>query len=114
MAIVARHPRVFSDSQRSRTGILLWYAYRHYVPPCFVNGFAQQVGELSVEIAGTFIEPYFEDWIVERRVLDFGLDRARGPYPRRIEDRIKQLRAGSAAHLGPLFKALAAVHNELE
>ena len=114
MAITARYPRVITDGQRSRTGLLLWYAYRHYVPPCFVNSFAQQVGELNVEKAGTFIEPYFEDWIVERRVLDFGSNRARGPYPRRIEDRVKQLRSSNSPHLGLIFQALAAEDDELE
>lgn len=114
MAITAKHPPVMGDGQRSKMGLLLWYAYRHYVPSCFINGFAQQVGELNVEKARSFIEPNFEDWIVERRVLDFGPSRARGPYPRRIEDRVNHLRSSNAPHLGLIFEALAAEDDELE
>jgi hypothetical protein len=100
-----------TKGDRNELGKLLWYAYRHYVPLCFINGFASQVGAISKDNSENYLEPEFSDWIVERRLLDLWSGRGRANYPTHIEERVRKLRTESAGTLGPIFETLAGLQD---
>lgn len=104
--IFSKTPNFLGDDQRQRTGQSLWYAYRHYVPWQFVSGFDRQVGKLDQKRADEAIEAGFEDWIVERRILDLSPVRNRQGYPPYIDQRVKMLRSEALATFSRLGEAL--------
>ena len=86
LGIFAEDQANFTESDRHRISRQLWYAYRHYVPWLFLNGFLLQMKDFDLQSDLLKIEPGFEDWIIERRALPFEDRRIRGAYPKHIED----------------------------
>lgn len=97
----------FTKNERHELGKVLWYAYRHYVPTCFINGFASQVGAVAKERSDNAVEPEFAEWIIRERILDLRSNNPRTNYPDHIERRVKEFRSESAGVLGPIFQALS-------
>lgn len=89
LGIFAEDQANFTESDRHRMSRQLWYAYRHYVPWNFLNGFLLQLKDFDVQSDLLRIEPGFEDWIIERRALSPEDRRIRGAYPKHIEDRCR-------------------------
>lgn len=108
MAIFAEDT-YFVKEDRYELGQILWYAYRHYVPLCFINGFASQIGQIDKRRSDNELEPEFTDWIIEHRLIDLRAHNPRGNYPDYIEQRVGTLRVESAGVLGRIFKALSEV-----
>lgn len=103
---------LLDKEDRYELGQMLWYAYRHYVPPCFINGFATQIGPITKQRSEHGIEPEFSEWIIERRVMDVRANNPRGSYPDHIERDVQKLRSESAGVLGSFFQALSDIHSE--
>ncbi|QYE35246.1 hypothetical protein KZX46_04390 [Polymorphobacter sp. PAMC 29334] len=85
MAITAHQGDAISAGLRERVGKRLWHAYRHYVPPVFLNGFFKQIGSKDLPRRATDeeIEPGFDEWIAEQLAQETNFD-SRGTYPGRI------------------------------
>lgn len=86
LGIFAEDQANFTESDRHRISRQLWYAYRHYVPWHFLNGFLLQMKDFDLQSDLLKIEPGFEDWIIERRAFPSQDRRIRGAYPKHIED----------------------------
>lgn len=85
LAIFADDPADFTEADRHKISRQLWYAYRHYVPWQFLNGFLSQLPKFESQKALSKIEPGFEDWIIMRRSVDYTTRTLRGRYPANIE-----------------------------
>ena len=58
-----------SFRQREILGKQLWHAFRHFVPPQFLNGFIAEYGPAANRRRLSdpdYIEPGFRDWIIAR------------------------------------------------
>ena len=89
MAIFAHEPGLIDDKQRGLFAKRLWYAYRHYVPPCFVIGFLREFWP-DVErkrVALDSIQPQLEEWIWFERAKDTAR-KFRGPYPADLDEKV--------------------------
>lgn len=86
LAIYAHKPDLMDEGDRSYFGKRLWYAYRHYVPTCFLRGFLHQVWSVRAEqkVDAGDIEPEFAVWVRLQRVAD-ERPRLRGKYPKDLE-----------------------------
>lgn len=93
LAIFAEDSANFTESDRYRISRQLWYAYRHYVPWQFLNGFLSQLHNFENQKMLSRIERGFEDWIVQRRSVDYGSVEYRGNYPEEIEVRVRDASA---------------------
>ena len=89
LAIFAHEKGLMNEAARSYCGKRLWYAYRHYVPSCFLMGFLHEVwsGDAEAKVARNHIEPQFEQWICFERAND-PRPELRGTYPAPIEDKV--------------------------
>jgi hypothetical protein len=103
MAIFAED-ELFEKEYRYELGNILWLAYRHYVPDCFVNGVYHQMGK---QRSDEYIDPDFSEWIVERRVMDIRTVDPRGSYPNDIESRVQKLRSENTHVIGSFLEAMS-------
>ena len=101
LAAFAHEPGLMDEGDREYFGKRLWYAFRHYVPPCFLMGFLHEVWSNDAErrASSGFIEPQFEQWIWRERAGDPYPD-LRGAYPAQLEAKVHQFR-----QIGPLIAA---------
>lgn len=93
LAVFAREPGLVDEGDREYFGKRLWYAYRHYVPPCFLIGFLHEVWSSDAErkVSSNFIEPDFEQWIWFERARDPHPE-YRGAYPAELEEKVQLIR----------------------
>ncbi|MCA1653108.1 MAG: hypothetical protein ABR588_04060 [Sphingomicrobium sp.] len=93
LAIYAHEKGLMDERDRSYFGKRLWYAYRHYVPTCFLKGFLHQVWSDGAEQRADvgFIEPEFAEWVIFERCNDEHPE-LRGRYPKELETNIRGLR----------------------
>ena len=93
LAVFADEPGLMDDGDRAYYGKRLWYAYRHYVPPCFLKGFLHQVWERGAEhrVDKDHIVPEFEQWIWFERAED-PCPETRGNYPAKLEEQVALIR----------------------
>ena len=85
LAIFAEDAVNFTESDRYRLSWELWYAYRHYVPWQFLNGFIINLKNFSKQKALNRIEAGFSDWIALHRSANPDVS-SRGIYPKAIEE----------------------------
>ena len=93
LAVFANEPGLMDERDRSYFGKRLWYAYRHYVPLCFLMGFLHEVWSNDAErkVASNHIEPDYEQWILFERAKDTHPE-LRGRYPAALEENIERLK----------------------
>lgn len=93
LAIFAHEPGLMDEGERVYYGKRLWYAYRHYVPACFVKGFLHQVWSKGSEgrVDSDHIVPGFEQWIWFERAADPHPE-LRGQYPAKLEEQVALIR----------------------
>lgn len=103
LAVFAHEPGLMDEREREYFGKRLWYAFRHYVPPCFLIGFLHEVWSSDAErkASSGCIESHFEQWIAEKRACDPHPE-VRGSYPPNVEATVEQIR-----QIGPIFALLA-------
>ena len=89
-AIFAEDSLNFTHQDQHRYSRQLWYAYRHYVPWVFLNGFLSQLQNFEKQKALSRIEPGFEDWIVSRKMAEYSPPDPRGSYSKEIETRSRE------------------------
>lgn len=93
LAAFAHEPGLMDEREREYFGKRLWYAFRHYVPPCFLMGFLHEVWSSDAErkVSSGFIELHFEQWIWRERAGDPHPE-LRGAYPAELEAKVQQFR----------------------
>lgn len=95
VGLFATDAKVIPDTHRSRLADPMWYAFRHYIPPVWLNEFNRKYPGHRAHRADwrQYIEPELEDWVTEQRVASqyrgCPLDAFRATYPPHLEDRVE-------------------------
>lgn len=104
IAIFAHDKKIMGPRDRERFGKELMYAFRHYIPVEFLDGFIRQCSSSNLSIArrlkNSDLEKQFENWIVGERSREedqsefegLSLEEWRGSYPKHIEERVEKSR----------------------
>ncbi len=96
LAIFAEDRANFTETDRRRYNRQLWYAYRHYVPWEFLNGFITTVQDFDKKKSLATIENGFAEWIIMNRTNDHDTTGIRESYPKYIEQEVRKNKIGMA------------------